>query len=164
MVYRTAREIGNQNPGDSTFFSFIMCLTANNVQWIKSPVWRSRDNSDENTAKHLPPTVQFKAHGSNMSAQVWRKLSAWLILPGPWQIVPLHAAASVTLWSKQPACCLSWRKVYTGKQGWSAVNATRLVSWSRCAVLLYETKGCRAFLCCWNRVGGQQINKVSTTV
>lgn len=50
--------------------SFIMCLTANNVQWITPPVWRSCDNSDENTANRLPPTMQFKAHGSGVSAQV----------------------------------------------------------------------------------------------
>lgn len=75
-----------------------MRLTANNVQWIKAPVW-SRDNSDENTAKRLPPTMQFKAIRRVGSG--WRALSAWLIL-GLWQIVSLHAtAATVTLWSKQ---------------------------------------------------------------
>lgn len=31
---------------------------------------KSCDNSHENTTKSLPPTMQFKAHGSNMSAQV----------------------------------------------------------------------------------------------
>lgn len=45
----------------------------------------------------------------------WQTLSAWLILPRPWQIVSLHAAAA-TLWSEQPVCCLSWRRVYVASE------------------------------------------------
>lgn len=150
------REIGNQIAGDSTFFSFIMCLTANNVQCIKSPVWRSCDNSDENTVKCLPPTMQFKAHESNVSAQVGKRSRRdWSSL-GPDRSC---LCMQQQLWSEQPVRCLSWRRVYTvserRKQGWSAMNATRLVS-SMTPVHLSETWHC------WRRVGEQQSNKVST--
>lgn len=71
---------------------------------------RSCDNSHENTAKRLPPTMQFKAPRVQHVSSGWQMLSPWLILPRSWQIVSLHAAA--TLWSKQSARCLnvSWKE------------------------------------------------------
>lgn len=125
-----------------------MCLTANNVQWIKSPVCRSRDNSDENTAKRLPPTMQFKAYESNMSAQVgkcsgcdWSSLSpdrSCLCMPQPPQ--RSEATAGVlselegglhSVWAEENV----WRK-----RGWSAVSVTR----KRCSA--FEAAG---IVCRW---------------
>lgn len=75
VLWSTARGIGNQNARASTFFSFIMCLRANNVQWIKPPVWRSRDNSDENTAKRLPAS-----HNAVQRTRVRHVSSGWQML------------------------------------------------------------------------------------
>lgn len=159
-VCSTARGIGNQNARAAVFFSFIMCLTANNVQWIKAPVCRSHDNSDENTANHLPPTMQFKAHGSNMSAQVgkccrrdWSSLSpdrSCLCMPPPPRRSEANSRRAVSTW----AGGRSVRGVYTVSEEGECVEETGLIRCEcnkagavitlRCAALP-QGKGCRAF-------------------
>ncbi|TNN50732.1 hypothetical protein EYF80_039053 [Liparis tanakae] len=99
-----------------------MRLTAKQCTRIKAPVCGSRDNSDENTARRLAPTTQFKARGSDVSAQVRRTLPPRLILPSApdgscLRTPPRRSGANrrgegaraVSCSPPPPACCLAFR-------------------------------------------------------
>lgn len=142
MVCRTAREIGNQNPGGSTFFFFIMSLTGNNVQWIKSPVWRSWDNSDENTAK---------LSASHSAVQSKRSPTCQLMSAKAHSALPDRVFACRSRRGALKQIGGVWRKVYTVSErrrtcGGSRVNLPRMQQgWCHAqSTLSHETKRCWA--------------------